>query len=90
MCAFKAVSDRSDVILPDIDRFVTSEGQLQTLRFVAHVALRPRYWGAVAKLAKGSKLASRTLADKVRVFLEHKDWAFTNRTGLFERVSEGD
>ncbi len=85
MCAFKAVSDAADAVLPDIDRFVTSEGQLQTTRFVAHVALRPRYWGAVAGLAKGSKLASAALAAKLQIFLQHKDWQYTNRTGRFDK-----
>lgn len=89
MCAFKAVSDEADAVLPDIDRFVTSEGQLRTSRFVAHVAVRPRYWAAVAALARQSKLASAALAVQLRMFLEHKDWAYTNRTGLFEKVGEG-
>ncbi len=86
MCAFKAVSDAADAVLPNIDRFVNSEGQLQTGRFVAHVALRPRYWGAVAGLARGSRLASAALAEKLRLFLEHKDWAYTNCTGCFEKM----
>lgn len=87
VCVFKAVSDVADAVLPAIDRFVTSDGQLQTARFVAHVALRPRYWGAVAGLAKGSAVASAALAEKLRIFLEHKDWAYTNRTGSFEKGS---
>ncbi len=85
MCAFKAVSDTADAMLPDIDRFVTSEGQLQTRRFVAHVVLRPRYWGAVAALARGSKLGSTALAEKLHLFLQHKDWEYTNRTGSFDK-----
>ncbi len=87
MCAFKAVSDASDAVLPEIDRFVTSEGQLQMGRFLAYLALRPRYWGAVAGLAKGSKLASVALATKLQLFFQHKDWEYTNRTGNFEKTS---
>ncbi len=88
MCCFKAVSDEVDAVLPDLDRFVDEEGQLETTRFVAHVAVRPRYWGPVAALAKGSKVASVVLAQKTRLFLQHKDWMFTNRTGQFEKAGD--
>lgn len=87
MCCVKAVSDASDAVLPDIDRFVDEEGQLQILRFVAHLAVRPKYWSAVAALAKGSKLASANLTEALQQFLRHKDWAFTNSTGSFAKPS---
>ncbi len=85
MCAFKAVSDAADAVLPDIDRFVDSEGQLRHLPFAGYLAVRPRYWSAVVALGKGSRMASLALADCLRQFLEHKDWAHTNRTGSFTK-----
>ena len=86
MCCFKAVSDAAEAELPEIDRFVDAEGQLLTARFVASLALRPRYWRAVAGLARGSSMASAALAASVKQFLRHKDWTYTNRTGCFEKV----
>ncbi len=85
MCCFKAVSDTADAALPDIDRFVDREGQLQLPRFVLHLLARPGSWPAVAALARGSKVASEALAGDLREFLQHKDWAYTNRTGQFKK-----
>lgn len=85
MGCFKAVSDAADAVLPKIDPFVDREGQLQTVRFAAHLAVRPHSWRAVASLALGSALASKALAEKLNAFLRHKDVEYTCRTGEFER-----
>ena len=91
MSCFKAVSDAADAVLPEIDRFVDAEGQLNVARFGAHLAVHPRYWKAVAGLARGSARAAEALAVTLKLFLEHKDWEYTNRTGSSERspASEG-
>ncbi len=83
LCCIKAVSDTADAVLPEIDRFVDADGQLQIARFGAYLATQPRYWRPVVQLAKGSKLASAALADRLAQFLVHKDLAYTNRTGNF-------
>ena len=83
MCCFKAVSDDAEAVLPEIDRFIDADGQMQALRFGAYLAARPRFWGPVGKLARGSKLAASALAESLSAFLQHKDWAHTNRTGNF-------
>ena len=85
MACFKAVSDTADATLPDLDRFIDHEGQLQLLRFLGYLALRPGFWAPVASLAKSSRMASLGLAEKIAQFLRHKDWAYTNRTGAFEK-----
>lgn len=83
VCCFKAVSDADDTRLPEIDRFVDSEGQLSLPRFLAHLAVRPASWPAVFQLARSSSRASKALAQRLREFLAHKDWEYTNRTGRF-------
>ena len=85
MGCIKAVSDVEDAVLPEIDRFVDAEGQLQVLRFLGYLAVRPRYWGAVRGLARGSRVASGALAAALRAFLQHKDWEWTNRSGRIDQ-----
>src|ERR1700722_4799543 len=85
MCCIKAVSDEHDLKLPDINRFIGIDGQFRMLAFAGYVFLRPRFWLALAQLARGSKRASAALAAKLRLFLQHKDWEYTNRTGHIEK-----
>ena len=85
MCCFKAVSDLEDTVLPEIDAFVTAGGQLRVAPFAFHLALRPRYWAAVRSLARASAGAAESLAEQTQMFLQHKDWNYTNRTGNFEK-----
>ena len=59
--ALKVISDSVDFDMPPTDRFVTSEGQFRSGRFVLFAALRPWVWGTVATLAKNSKAATRVL-----------------------------
>jgi adenosylhomocysteine nucleosidase len=59
--AIKAVSDTLEEDLPDMNPFVTPAGQFATARFVAHVATKPRYWGALAQFGKQAKLAAESL-----------------------------
>ncbi len=59
--AIKAVSDTLEEELPDMNPFVTTAGQFATARFVAHVATKPRYWGALAQFGKQAKLAAENL-----------------------------
>jgi len=59
--ALKVISDSVDFDMPPTDRFVTSEGQFRSGRFVLFAALRPWLWGTVATLAKNSKAATRVL-----------------------------
>jgi adenosylhomocysteine nucleosidase len=89
VCCFKAVSDAAETKLPEIDRFLSSEGQLSLPRFLAHVAVRPASWQGLVRLAKNSKQGSEALAVRVREFLAHKDWQYTNRTGHFARPLTG-
>lgn len=61
----KAISDARIDHLPDLNPFVTADGQFATLRFVLHVALRPGSWGDVARFGKQAKLAAANLCDSL-------------------------
>jgi adenosylhomocysteine nucleosidase len=81
ICCFKAVSDGKDAKLPDLNRFIDPQGQLQLLPFLAYVAVRPNYWGALMRLGSTSRMAAEALAASVRRFLQEKNVERTNRTG---------
>jgi adenosylhomocysteine nucleosidase len=60
--ACKVISDSSDTSLPPLTRFIGPDGRFQTLRFVAHMAVRPWRWAAVMRLARDSAKAARALS----------------------------
>jgi adenosylhomocysteine nucleosidase len=67
--AVKAISDAAGFDLPAMDRFVREDGSFQSRRFLAHVALRPRLWGATIALARNSAKASRALCGALGSFI---------------------
>jgi adenosylhomocysteine nucleosidase len=86
MCCFKAVSDGPEAKLPDLNSFISEQGQLQLMPLLAHVALRPRYWGSLLELGRTSATAAKALAATITRFLQTKDVEATNRTGAVERA----
>ncbi len=84
MCCFKAVSDGAGAELPDINPFISAEGQLELPRFLAHVAVRPRFWGALMEMGSRGPKAAKALARTIEGFLVEKDFAGVNRTGVVE------
>ena len=69
--AIKAISDTLEEDLPDMNPFVTAQGQFATARFIAHVATKPRSWSALAQFGRQAKLAAENLgaaiADEIGV-----------------------
>lgn len=63
--AVKAISDTLDEELPDMNPFVGKDGQFATARFVASVAVQPRYWSALARFGKQAKLAAERLGTAI-------------------------
>lgn len=63
--AIKAVSDTVDEDLPDLNPFITPQGQFANARFLAHVAIRPRHWSALANFGKQAALAAANLCDSI-------------------------
>jgi adenosylhomocysteine nucleosidase len=67
-CAVKAISDGVNFVLPPIDRYVRSDGQLETVMLVVHIVLRPWIWRSVIQLARQSARASVTLCKLLQHF----------------------
>ena len=66
----KSVSDVSDFVLPPLGKFVEPNGKFAMGRFLAYVGLRPRWWSAVNKLRRNSRLASMHLCSAVSHLME--------------------
>jgi adenosylhomocysteine nucleosidase len=58
----KAVSDVQSEVLPDFSRHTDSEGRLRLPGLLAHVALKPRYWPALARIGNNGKKGAVALA----------------------------
>jgi nucleoside phosphorylase len=69
--AIKAISDGAEDELDFLAGFLTPEG-FGTVRFMAHIAVRPELWGRVAALHRHSKLACAALDKAVSGC--NKDW----------------
>jgi adenosylhomocysteine nucleosidase len=67
--AIKAVSDGLDANLPNLNPFIDIDGKLKMPAFLAHVALRPQYWGALAQLGRNSARGAVAMAAEVERFL---------------------
>jgi nucleoside phosphorylase len=70
----KAISDEADFVMPPMTQFIGADGNFQSGRFAAWVALRPWHWAKVAALARNSKRASRALCS----------WLAKNLTGRLQ------
>jgi Nucleoside phosphorylase len=81
VCCFKAVSDAPDATLPDLNSFIDVHGQLRMLSFLAHVAVRPRFWASLLELGRNSAVGATAIAVSVNRFLVEKDVERLNRTG---------
>jgi adenosylhomocysteine nucleosidase len=67
--AIKGVSDSLHDRLPDLNRFLTPQGQFQTARFALFAAIRPIYWPSLIKMGENSKKASQNIAESLLAFL---------------------
>jgi adenosylhomocysteine nucleosidase len=66
--ATKVISDDSSFELPEMARFIDSQGRFHTARFAAFVALRPWLWSRVATLASNSRNAAKILGEHLQRF----------------------
>jgi hypothetical protein len=60
--AIKVISDELDFEMPETTRFIDHQGRFRTASFALFVALRPRLWVRVARLARNSRKAAGVLA----------------------------
>jgi adenosylhomocysteine nucleosidase len=59
--AVKAISDESDFAMPPMHRFIHSDGEFDTARFVLFAVIRPWLWAALGRLERNSRRAARAL-----------------------------
>jgi len=61
----KVISDEFDFAMPALDRFVSSDGQFHSGRFLGFVGVRPWLWAKVIRLARRSHKAAKTLCHEL-------------------------
>ncbi len=81
LCCIKGISDSAGANLPDINRFIDVDGQLRLSAFLAHVALRPQFWGSLLEMGRNSATAAKAIARTVDAFLLDPDPARWNAQG---------
>ena len=74
MVCVKAVSDDAGAKLPDLNPFIDASGSLMLGRFLAHVAMRPAYWGPLVTLGGRSARAADALAAAMTKFLNERKY----------------
>jgi adenosylhomocysteine nucleosidase len=77
--ALKAISDAAGFSMPELERFVSSDGQFRIVKFALHVGVRPWLWGSTLTLARNSRRASRALCAAISSYLERER---ANRSGF--------
>ena len=59
--AMKAISDEVGFVMPSLGKFIGSDGQFQSGRFLANIAMRPWLWPGVMRLRANTQKASKAL-----------------------------
>ncbi|MGB7355045.1 MAG: hypothetical protein WBD06_15175, partial [Acidobacteriaceae bacterium] len=62
---YKAVTDGPNDLLPDFNRFTTSEGQLRMSSLIAWALVHPGSWGTLRRLGQDSRQAAQELSNFV-------------------------
>jgi adenosylhomocysteine nucleosidase len=65
----KGVSDGFNDRLPDFNRFLSLDGQMQLGKLVVYALLHPACWPSLVRMGENSKRASLAMADAVRAML---------------------
>ncbi len=73
---FRGISDNYTDDLPDLNKFITQQGQLRTGAFALHAALRPRTWSALMELGRNSREAAERLAETLPLLLHESRLVF--------------
>jgi adenosylhomocysteine nucleosidase len=66
----KGVSDTLNARLPDLNRFIASDGKFRMGSFVLFAAIRPWYWPALIRMGENSKKAAVSIAQSLLEFLD--------------------
>ncbi len=75
--ALKVVSDDAEFAMPDVQRFVTSDGDFRTTAFALNVAIRPWLWARTIALGRNSVRASRSLCAAISDYLKRESFNTT-------------
>jgi adenosylhomocysteine nucleosidase len=81
LLCIKGVSDAAGAILPNLNLFIDQRGQMRMARFLAYVAVRPRYWPSLLHLGKNSARAASAMRDLILKFMKEKNVEKLIRTG---------
>ena len=68
----KGISDGYSDHLPDFNRFISTDGQFQLLRFVFFALVRPWHWRALIRMVENSSKAARSIAASVLDLLDER------------------
>ena len=81
LLCIKGVSDAVGATLPDLNPFIDKRGQMQMARFLAYIAVRPRFWPSLLHLGKNSARAADAMRDLILQFMKEKNVEKLIRTG---------
>jgi adenosylhomocysteine nucleosidase len=81
LVCIKGVSDAAGATLPDLNPFIDQKGQMRMARFLAYIAVRPRYWPSLLHLGKHSARAADAMRDLILEFMKEKNVEKLIRTG---------
>jgi adenosylhomocysteine nucleosidase len=65
----KSVSDGMEARLPNLNPFIDIDGKLRMTAFLAHVTVRPQYWGPLLQLGRNSAGGAVAMAAMIEKFL---------------------
>jgi adenosylhomocysteine nucleosidase len=68
----KGISDGYSDHLPDFNRFISSDGQFQLVRFVFFVIFRPWHWPGLIRMGENSRRAAHGMAESLLALLEER------------------
>ena len=68
----KGVSDGFNDRLPDFNRFLSPDGQMQLGKLIVYALLHPHYWPSLIRMGENSKRAALAMADAVRELLANQ------------------
>jgi adenosylhomocysteine nucleosidase len=81
LLCIKGISDAAGAILPDLNPFIDHRGQMRMARFLAYIAVRPRFWPSLLHLGKNSARAADAMRDLILEFMKEKNVEKLIRTG---------
>jgi len=86
VCCIKVITDEVGVPLPDLNVYIDKMGQMQTMRFLGYIAVRPKYWKPLLALGTSSARGAKILASMIYNLILNPSLniAEVNRTGTIQ------